>query len=47
VKYAIRQPRAIAPGKEIAASLYIHPRVRTHKASAAVAQAQGRSADTH
>ena len=47
VKYAIRRPRAIEPGKEIAANLYIHPRVRTHKASAPVAQAQGRSADMH
>ena len=47
VKYAMRQPREIAPGKEIAANLYIHPRARMHKASAAMAQARARSADTH
>jgi hopanoid C-3 methylase len=34
VKYAMRQPRELAPGTEVAAQLYVHPRVRTHKPTA-------------
>jgi hopanoid C-3 methylase len=45
VKYAIRPPREVGPAKEVAAHLYVHPRVRTHKASVAVAEAQSRAAE--
>jgi hypothetical protein len=41
----MRPPREVGPAKDIAAHLYVHPRVRTHKESAAVAQAQSRPSE--
>ena len=41
VRYAIRQPTKMAPGKEIAASLYVHPRAAKVEAPLAAAPSAG------